>query len=235
MPEDAQPPHAEDPLATTEGVVSNEEIARILTQTGVDAPVDAKTVTQWLNAWSDGAPQAIDRLIPLVYRELRMIAGRMMASESSVSLQPTSLVHEAYLRLLNQDQVSWGDRSHFFAIAVRIMRRVIVDRARARRSWKRGGREQKVPIDEAFDAAEHRSRELLALDDALEDLERSDPRRAAILELRVFGGLTQEETADMMGLSRPTVIRQYKLAKAWLHRYLRSAGGSAAPPAEDDP
>ncbi|MEM8932961.1 MAG: ECF-type sigma factor, partial [Acidobacteriota bacterium] len=180
-----------------------------------DAPqLDDDTVTRWLRHWHSGSDSAVEHLVPLVYRELRRIAGRLMVGERHGTLQPTALVHEAFLRLVDQRRLNFRDRGHFFAVAVRIMRRVIVDHARARSSWKRGGREDKVPINEALDAFEARSDEFVALDDALDDLARVEPQRAMILELRVFGGLTQEETAELMGISRPTVTRQYRLAKA---------------------
>ncbi len=185
-------------------------------------PVDGRTVTRWLQHWHGGSDDAVEELVPLVYQEMRRIAGGLMARERPGTLQPTALVHEAFLRLVDQKRLKFQDRGHFFAVAVRIMRRVIVDHARARSSWKRGGRDEKVPINEALDAFEARSDEFVALDDALEDLTRRDPQRAKIIELRVFGGLTQEETAEVMGISRPTVTRQYKLAKAWLHHHLKA-------------
>ncbi len=188
-----------------------------------EAPsVDGRTVTRWLQGWHGGSDGA-EQLVPMVYGEMRRIAGGLMAGERPGTLQPTALVHEAFLRLVDQKRLKFQDRGHFFAVAVRIMRRVIVDHARARSSWKRGGRDEKVPINEALDAFEARSEEFVALDDALEDLARLDPQRAKIIELRIFGGLTQEETAEVMGISRPTVTRQYKLAKAWLHHHLKSA------------
>ena len=195
-------------------------VTHLLTLDG--PPLDGKTVTRWLRHWHGGSDGAAEQLVPMVYQEMRRIAGGLMAAERPGTLQPTALVHEAFLRLVDQKRLNFQDRGHFFAVAVRIMRRVIVDHARARSSWKRGGRDEKVPINEALDAFEARSDEFVALDDALEDLARLDPQRAKIIELRVFGGLTQEETAEVMGISRPTVTRQYKLAKAWLHRQLKA-------------
>ena len=196
-------------------------VARLLARDDAP-PVDGHTVTRWLQHWQEGSDSAVEQLVPLVYSEMRRIAGGLMAAERPGTLQPTALVHEAFLRLVEQKRLAFQDRGHFFAVAVRIMRRVIVDHARARSSWKRGGREDKVPLNEALDAFEARSEEFVALDDALDDLARLDPQRAQIVELRIFGGLTQEETAEVMGISRPTVTRQYKLAKAWLHHHLKS-------------
>ncbi len=196
--------------------------AHLLTQERSEAVVDSASITRWLSAWSEGSMEAVDRLIPLVYAELRKIASRLMAGEAEQTLQPTSLVHEAYFRLLDQRRVTWNDRQHFFAIAARTMRRVIIDAARSRSRWKRGGRDVHVPFDESAHAFFSRRSENLALDDALGELEHVHPQRAAIVELRIFGGFTQEETAEALGASRATVTRQYKLAKAWLHRRLRA-------------
>ena len=196
-------------------------VARLLTQEHSEAAIDAASITRWLSAWSEGSMEAVDRLIPLVYAELRQIAARLMVGEAEQTLQPTSLVHEAYFRLLEQRRVAWQDRQHFFAIAARTMRRVIIDAARSRSRWKRGGRDIQIPFDEAAHAFfDHRS-EYLALDEALDELEQVHPQRAAIVELRIFGGFTQEETAEALSASRATVTRQYKLAKAWLHHRLR--------------
>ena len=189
-----------------------------LLRTAPQVEVDTHSVTRLLQAWNAGSDAPVEALVPLVYGELRSIAGHLMRGEAG-TLQPTALVHEAYLRLLDQRQLDWQDRAHFYAISVRIMRRVIIDYARARSSWKRGGRNEKVPVAEALDAFEERCEQYVTLDDALRDLERKEPQRGAILELRIFGGLTQEETAEVMGISRSTVTRQYQLAKAWLHNY----------------
>lgn len=197
-------------------------VAHLLTQQPSESAVDSASITRWLSAWSEGSMEAVDRLIPLVYTELRQIAARLMVGEAEQTLQPTSLVHEAYFRLLEQRRVAWRDRQHFFAIAARIMRRVIIDAARSRSRWKRGGRDIQIPFDEAAHAFFSRRSEYLALDDALGNLEQVHPQRAAIIELRIFGGFTQEETAEALGASRATVTRQYKLAKAWLHRRLRA-------------
>ena len=163
-------------------------IAHLLS-TRAEAPaIDLGDVTLCLKAWEKGAEGSLERLIPLVYDELRRIAGRLMLAESPGTLQPTALVHEAFMRILELRKVSVEDRGHFFAIAVRIMRRVIIDHARARGSWKRGGRDEHVPLQEALDAFDARSAEYVALDDALNDLAQQDPQRALIIELRVFRG-----------------------------------------------
>lgn len=201
-------------------------IARLLEDRDQAPEIEAGEVTRHLREWAAGARGSADELIPLVYRELRRIAERLMAAEKPGTLQPTALVHEAYMRLLDQRRLQAKDRGHFFAITARIMRRVIVDHARARSSWKRGGRQERVPLNEALDAFDRRAGEYVALDDALVDLARREPRRAEIVELRVFGGLTQEETAEVTGLSRRTVTREYQLAKAWLHRRLKAGDGS---------
>lgn len=213
-------PDADDLLPTK--VALRTGVVHLLTGQQSESVVDSDSVTRWLTAWSEGSVEAVDRLIPLVYSELKQIAVRLMAGEAQQTLQPTSLVHEAYFRLLDQRQVAWKDRRHFFAIAARTMRRVIIDAARSRSRWKRGGRDVHVPFDEAAHAFFSRRSEYLALDEALSELEQIAPERAAIVELRVFGGFTQEETAEALEMSRPTVTRQYKLAKAWLYRRLRA-------------
>ena len=183
-------------------------------------PLHAGTVTRFLHAWHAGDTESFDRLIPLVYTELRRLAASLMAGDSPNTLQPTALVHEAFLRLIDQKRVDWQDRRHFLLISARIMRRIIIDHARARNSLKRGGKMARVPIDEALDVFEKRCSEYLKLDEALDRFAEIDPLKAAVIELRVFGGLTQEETAEALGVSRPSVVRYYKIAKAWLRREL---------------
>ncbi|MEM7585014.1 MAG: sigma-70 family RNA polymerase sigma factor [Acidobacteriota bacterium] len=195
-------------------------VAHLLTTLGKEAPVDVGSVTRWLHAWSDGDTSSFDQLVPLVYSRLRRLAGSLMKRERPNTLQPTALVHEAFIRLVDQKRINWQDRRHFFLISARIMRRIIIDHARARRSLKRGGQIEKVAIDEALEVFESRFEEYVALDDALEHFAKVDPAKATLIELMVFGGLTQEEAAETLGISRPTVARHYKVARAWLQREL---------------
>jgi len=160
--------------------------------------------------------------MPMVEGELRRIARRCMAGEKAGhSLQATALVNEAYLRLVDAQRVRWQDRSHFLAMSARLMRRVLVDHARGRRYQKRGGGAQRVTLVDGLAGTDERPHDLVALDDALEALARSNERKAQVVELRFFGGLTLEETAHVMGVSADTVDRDWKLAKAWLLRELR--------------
>jgi RNA polymerase sigma factor (TIGR02999 family) len=178
------------------------------------------TVTRLLVDASDGNQEALSALIPLVYDELRAVAARHLRSERSEhTLQATALVHEVYLRLIDQKEARWRNRAHFFAIAAMAMRRVLVDHARAAQAAKRGGPELKLPLDEAPEpSAGARSLDLVALDRALERLTALDSRLARIVELRYFGGLTVEETAEVTGVSARTVKREWRLARAWLRR-----------------
>ena len=175
-------------------------------------------VTQLLVAWAAGNEAALDPLMTLVYDELHGIARRYVARERPGILQPTVLVHEAYLRLIDQT-APWQNRAHFFAIAARIMRRILVDHARARQSTRRGGDGWHVSLGHA-DVALERAAEIVALDDALGELAAVDPRKARVVELRFFGGLSVEETAEVLGVSAVTVMRDWSTAKAWLHREL---------------
>lgn len=180
-----------------------------------------KDVTQLLADWRNGDAAALDQLMPLVYRELRHLAEHYMRSErTDHTLQPTALVHEAYLRLVQID-VDWQDRVHFFAIAAQVMRRILVDHARKHRYAKRGAGARKVALDEAIDLSRERAGDLLALDDALTSLAAFDHRKSRIIELQYFGGLTYEETADVLGISLTTVQREVKMAKAWLYRAIK--------------
>ncbi|HET8781420.1 MAG TPA: sigma-70 family RNA polymerase sigma factor [Pyrinomonadaceae bacterium] len=176
-------------------------------------------ITGLLIAWGNGDKAALDRLMPLVYQELRRLARRQMRRErQGDTLQTTALVNEAYLRLVDYERVQPRDRNHFLAIAAQAMRRILIDRARVRRSEKRGSDPQKVPLEEITDLADERAADLLALDDALHALARIDFRKAQLVELRYFGGLTVHETADVLGVSSPTVERDWRMARIWLHR-----------------
>lgn len=179
-------------------------------------------VTQLLHAWSRGEESALDRLVPLVYRDLHLRARRCMAGERiEHSLQTTALIHEAYLRLVGPSPVNWESRGHFFAVAARVMRRILVDHARARRSQKRGGEGRPVPLDEALVVAGAPDRDLVSLDDALGALAELDERKARVVEMRYFGGLSVEETAEVLQVSPQTVLRDWRLAKAWLLREMK--------------
>lgn len=175
-------------------------------------------VTDLLVAWSAGDEESLERLTPLVYDELRRLAGRRLARERGESLQPTALVHETYLRLIDQRSVNWQNRTHFFAIAARLMRRILIDHARRRDADRRGGGAVHVTLDEAREVSNARSAELLALDEALDELATVDPRKSHVVELRFFGGLSVQETAEALGVSEVTVMRDWSTARAWLHR-----------------
>jgi len=179
-------------------------------------------VTELLLDWSKGDKAAVDKLMPLVYDELRRLAHYYMGRErSGHTLQTTALVNEAYLRLIDQTRVQWQNRAHFFGIASQLMRRILVDYARSRRYAKRGGGARHVPLEEAAPVvSSSRAAEVVALDDALTALAEVDERKSRIVELRFFGGLSIEETAEVLGLSPGTVMRDWTLAKAWLHRYM---------------
>jgi len=178
-------------------------------------------ITEQLIAWSNGDEAALERLIPAVYQELRRMAQHYLRGEDSGhSLQPTALVHEAYLRLIDQTKVEWQNRAHFFGVAAQMMRRILIDHAKAKHRVKRGGTAVKVMLDENANFTHERASELLALDDALQRLARMDERKSRIVELRYFGGLTVEETAQVLGISDKTVMRDWNLAKAWLYREL---------------
>jgi RNA polymerase sigma factor (TIGR02999 family) len=181
-------------------------------------------VTGLLKAWANGDPEAQERLIPLVYHELRKFARYYRRKAGAPNtLQTTALVHEAYLRLVGIQDLDWRDRVHFFAVAAQLMRRILVDRARARLRVKRGGPEARVEHLDPDDLPapdSDRPVELIALDAALSALARHDPRAARVVELRAFGGLSVEETAQAMSVSPQTVMRDWKLAKAWLLREL---------------
>lgn len=178
-------------------------------------------VSQLLRAWGDGDETAVDRLMPLVYAELRRMARQYMGRQNpGHTLQTTALVHEAYLRLVDQKEVHWQNRAHFFGVAATAMRHVLIDYARGRRAAKRGGGARPVPLDEAAAVSAERSAELLALDDALQSLAAFDQRKSRVVELRYFGGLTVEEAAEVLNVSPETVALDWRLARTWLLREL---------------
>jgi RNA polymerase sigma factor (TIGR02999 family) len=182
-----------------------------------------REVTALLKDWSGGDRGALERLIPLVYGELRKLAASYLRAERpDHTLQPTALVHEAYLRLVDQKSVVWQNRAHFFGIAAQMMRRILVDHARRRQAAKRDAAGYRIPLPGEVEAT-GRDPELLALDGALSGLADLDPRQARIVELRFFGGLTVEETAEVAGISPATVKREWQTARAWLRREIRPA------------
>lgn len=185
-----------------------------------------RTITVLLQAWSKGNRQAGEELLPLVYAALRSRAERYLRAERREhTLQPTALVHEAYLRLVDQSRVTWQNRSHFFGVAAGMMRRILVDHARGRRAARRGGAWCRVELDDAVGSYESRGVELIALDDALTELAAIDEQQERIVELRFFGGLSIEETAEALGVSPATIKRDWSMARAWLHRRV-SVGSS---------
>jgi RNA polymerase sigma-70 factor, ECF subfamily len=183
-------------------------------------------VTGLLRQWTEGDQDALQKLMPIVYEELRRLAGHYLRLERpDHTLQPTALVHEAFLRLVGQREVVWQNRAHFFGIAAQMMRRILVDHARRRKAAKRDAPAFRVELEQPGAEAADREPELLALDEALTQLEAMDPRQGRIVELRFFGGLTVEETAEVAGISTATVKREWRTARAWLRRELDSAGG----------
>ncbi len=185
----------------------------------------APEVTRLLVAWRAGDAGAFERLVPLVYRELHKRAhGRMRGQRPGQTLQTTALVHEAYVRLVDQQHMPWQNRAHFYGVCAQAMRCILVDAARARGTHKRGGEVVRVPFDEERDATPAPDTDLLAVDEALTDLAKAEPRKAKVVELRYFGGLTVEETAEALQISPETVMRDWKMAKLWLIRALRHAG-----------
>jgi RNA polymerase sigma-70 factor (ECF subfamily) len=185
----------------------------------------ANDITQLLIAWREGDAGALEELMPLVYQELHRLAQRYLGREHRQhTLQTTALVHEAYLRLVNQQEVAWQDRIHFFAVAARVMRRILVDHARARHYQKRGAGARHVALDEALEVSDARAAEVVALDEALESLATFDERKSRLVELRFFGGLSIEETAEVLQVSPGTVMRDWTLAKSWLQREINKRG-----------
>jgi RNA polymerase sigma-70 factor (ECF subfamily) len=191
-------------------------MALIMTSNGMpmSEPKLSET-TRLLRDWANGDQAALDHLTPRVYRELRRLAGSLMKQESpGRTIQATGLVHEAYLKLIDVDNVDWQHRAHFFAVAAQVMRRILLEAARKRGAAKRGGQSPRVHVEEIPDIG--RGSELIALDDALKALAKMDPRKARVIELRFFGGLSVEETAEVLKLSADTVLRDWRLARAWL-------------------
>jgi RNA polymerase sigma factor (TIGR02999 family) len=181
-------------------------------------------ITQLLKDWSGGDPTALDRLIPLVYDELHRLAHQYMRLEKAGHLLQTSaLINEAYLRMVDQPQIPWENRSHFFGIAARVMRRILVDEARKRKSAKRGGRAIEVSLVEGASIAQEQAANVVALDDALKTLQAIDARQSEIVELRFFGGLSIEETAEVLKISPGTVMRDWTFARAWLRQQMNEA------------
>jgi len=176
-------------------------------------------ITQLLIEMTDGNTEVVNQILPLIYSELRKLASSYLRRErSNHTLQPTALVNEAYLKLIDQKKVKWQNRAHFFGIAAQVMRRILLDHARKHTAEKRGGDAELLPIEEEILIVSHeKSAELIALDEALENLAKIDEQKARIVELRYFGGLSIEETAEVMGVSVPTINRQWRMAKAWLY------------------
>jgi RNA polymerase sigma factor (TIGR02999 family) len=198
-----------------------------------DAPEGSGSaaVTEVLAQWSRGDRSALDRLVPLIYPELRRIAGRQLRHErSDHTLQPTALVHELFLQLVDQRSATWENRTQFFAVAARLMRRILVDHARGREALKRGGGVTKLPLEpEGPDAmVDPVAAEVLAVDQALGRLAARDPDQARMVELRFFGGMTIEQTAEVLGLSPATIKREWAVAKGWLHSALTTGGPGGA-------
>jgi RNA polymerase sigma factor (TIGR02999 family) len=185
---------------------------------------ETENITQLLIDLTNGKRTAVDDLLPLIYGELRSLAGNYLRRERvDHTLQPTALVHEAYIRLVDQTQVNWQNRAHFFGVAAQMMRRILVDHARAHKAGKRGSDYQKLSLDENIDKAAERGTDLIALDDALSELSQVDDLKSRIVELRYFGGLTVEETAEVLGVTPITINRHWRMAKAWLYGKLQNA------------
>ncbi|SPE41316.1 RNA polymerase, sigma-24 subunit, ECF subfamily [Candidatus Sulfopaludibacter sp. SbA3] len=188
-----------------------------------------RAVTQLLIDWKSGQKEALDLLVPLVYQELRRLADHYLRDErAAATLQPTVLVHEAYLRLVGQNLPDWESRAHFFGVAAHLMRQILVDQARRRQSAKRGSGAEKVSIEEAVSFSPARGRDIEELDDALTALAAFDERKAKVIELRFFGGFDLEETAKALNISTATVVREQRMAEAWLHREMARTQGSGA-------
>ena len=182
------------------------------------------SVTQLLEQWNSGDREALDRLMPLIYEELRKMARRYMRQQNpDHTLQTTALIHEAYLRMVKQKEKQFENRAHFFGVAAQAMRHILVDYARARHAAKRGGEARPISLEEAALVTEERAAELVAFDDALKELEKLSKRQSRVVELRYFGGLSVEETATVLAVSPETVMRDWNMAKTWLHRALSAA------------
>ena len=189
----------------------------------MDSPVsdNANHITEQLIAWSNGDQAALGQLIPVVYQELRRMADRFLRHEApGHTLQPTALVHEAWLRLIDQTRINWQNRAQFFGVAAQMMRRILVDHAKTKHREKRGGDAVKLSLDEIINLSQERAADLIALDEALDALGNFDRRKCSVVELRYFGGLSVEETAEVLSVSPDTVMRDWKLAKAWLYQQM---------------
>jgi RNA polymerase sigma factor (TIGR02999 family) len=185
-------------------------------------------LTRILHATAQGDSSAGSRLLPLVYDELRRLAARRMAQESGTqTLQPTALVHEAWLRLGGDEQPTWENRTHFFCAAAEAMRRILIDRARSKQARRHGGGQQRVDVDEVEIAAPMREDELLAVNEALERFSRHAPQKAELVKLRYFAGLGLKEAGQVLGISEPTAVRWWTYSKTWLYQAIREAGGPA--------
>ena len=185
-------------------------------------------ITELLLAWSEGKQSALEQLVPLMYPELHRLAHRCLRGEGAGNtLQTAALVNEAYLRLVDTGRVEWRDRAHFLAVSAQLMRRILVEFARRRQSHKRGYGARLIPLNTALDLHHMRSREMVELDDALNELAKLHSRRANVIEMRFFGGLSVEESAAALGVSQETVMRDWRLARAWLHRELEGQGQHA--------
>jgi RNA polymerase sigma factor (TIGR02999 family) len=182
---------------------------------------EAPNITKILQKWSEGDPDSLDELVPLVYQELHRLAHRALARNApGNTVQTTALVHEAYLRLMDVKQVNWQDRVHFFAVSATLMRNILVDFARHRMSQKRGGALTQVDLDEALDFSPNRGVDLVALDEVLKELSRLNERQGKIVELKFFGGLTEEEISEVLKISPATIRRDWQVARAWLYHQL---------------
>jgi len=189
----------------------------------------AHEITRLLQAWGEGEQSALERLIPLVYQELHRLARHYMAGErSGHTLQTTALLNEAYLRLVDSPKLGWQNRAHFFAVSAQVMRRILVDWARSRQALKRGGEAKPLELEEALVVADAPGPDLVALDDALKALAALDPRKCEVVEMRFFGGLSVEETAEVLKVSPETVMRDWKFAKSWLRRELSKEKSTGA-------
>jgi RNA polymerase sigma factor (TIGR02999 family) len=192
-----------------------------------DRPTDPGAATQLLLAWGTGDRQALDQMLPLVYQELHRLAAHYLSRERpDHTLQPTALVHEAYLRLVNQRDVDWRNRAQFLGLAAGMMRRILVNYARDRAAAKRGGAREQVSLSLVDAPSGGADVELIALEEALERLAALDPRKARVVELRFFGGLTMEDVAEVLSVSRPTVERDWSFARAWLYDAIEGGGGA---------
>ena len=191
----------------------------------------SQEITTLLKAWGSGETTAFDRLMPMVYRELKRMARQYMRRNDSGMIQVTAVVHEAYIRLVDVTSVEWQDRAHFYAVCARIMRGILVDAARARQTYKRGGRLQRVnpgagfDVDQVPDLGFQHATQLLAINDTLDYLAKVNPRQMQVVEMRFFGGLSVEETAEVLKISPQSVKRDWKLARAWLRREIRGEDG----------